>query len=176
MGGCRVTLRRAVVLALIAAAMYGLKRHYSAAAVEDLRWILGPTSALVGAASGAAFEFEAGAGYLSRERLFVIEKSCAGVNFMIAALGLAGFGLSGGAPRTRQAASILAASLVASYAAAVLVNAARILLALHLPSADLASGWWTAARVHRVEGIVVYFGGLLVLHALTRVGPAVETR
>ena len=62
MGGCPVTFRRAVVLALIAAAMYGLKRHYSAAAVEDLRWILGPTSALVGAVSGSAFEFEAGGG------------------------------------------------------------------------------------------------------------------
>lgn len=164
-------IHRAVVLAVIAAALFGLKRHYSTAAVEDLRWILWPTSALAGSLSGTTFTFEAGAGYLSRDRLFVIEKSCAGVNFMIAALGLLGFDLSGRADGSRRAASIVAASLAASYAAAVVINAARILVALWVPSAAVASGWWTAARVHRVEGIAVYFGGLVLLHLAMRAFP-----
>jgi exosortase K len=173
MGGGPVSVQRAVVLAVIAVAMFGLKRHYSTAAVEDLRWILWPTSALAGLLSGSPFEFEAGAGYLSRDRFFVIEKSCAGVNFMIAALGLLGFGLGGHADRTRRAVPIVAASLAVSYAAAVFVNTARILVALWVPSAEVASGWWTAARVHRVEGIAVYFGGLVLLHLAMRALPPV---
>ena len=160
--------RRAFVIVATALTMLALKRHYSTADVEDLRWILAPTSALVAGLSGATFEFERGEGYLSRERLFVIEKSCAGLNFMIAALGMTGLALAREAGRARAAVWILAQSLALSYVAAVLVNTGRILLALRLASADLAWGWWTAARIHRVEGIAVYFGGLCVLNVAAR--------
>jgi exosortase K len=163
-----VSARRAAVLAVVALVMYALKRHYSTADVEDLRWILWPTSTLVALVTGSAFEFERGAGYLSRERFFVIEKSCAGLNFMIAGLGLIGFALSGHAGRWRDGAGILARSVALSFVAAVLVNTLRILVAIGLSSADLASGWWTAPRVHRLEGIAVYFTGLMVVDLVAR--------
>ena len=163
-----MSARRAAVLAAITMGMFLLKRHYSIAPVEDLRWILWPTSGLASLLSGATFEFEHGAGYLSRKRLFLIEKSCAGVNFMIAALGMIGFGLSREVSGWRRAASIIVRSLALSYVAAVLVNAARILVAMRFASADLASGWWTAARIHRLEGIAVYFAGLLLLDLVAR--------
>jgi exosortase K len=163
-----VNAKRAAVLAVIATAMFALKRHYSTAPVEDLRWILWPTSAMVGTLNGSTFEFEQGGGYLSRERLFLIEKSCAGVNFMIAALGMVGFGLSRNANGWRRGASIVVGSLAVSYLTAVVVNAARILVAMRLASADLASGWWTEARIHRLEGITVYFAGLLLLDVAAR--------
>jgi exosortase K len=89
-----VSARRAVSLAAVVLAMWGLKRHYADAEVEDLRWILWPTARLVAAATGSPVELEPGAGYLSRRHLFLIEKSCAGVNFMIAALGLTGIALA----------------------------------------------------------------------------------
>jgi exosortase K len=163
-----VSARRVTLLAAIAIVMFLLKRHYSTAPVEDLRWILWPTSGMVSFLSGATFEFEHGAGYISRERLFLIEKSCAGVNFMIAALGMIGFGLSRHVSRWPLAASIAAGSLALSYVTAVLVNAARILVAMRFASADLEWGWWTAARIHRLEGIAVYFAGLLLLDLVAR--------
>jgi exosortase K len=163
-----VSGRRAAVLAATALAMFALKRHYSTAEVEDLRWILWPTSTLVALVSGSAFEFERGAGYLSRECLFVIEKSCAGLNFMIAALGMTGFSLSRDAGRARPGAWIVVQSVALSYLAAVVVNTLRILVAIWLGSADLASGFWTAPRIHRLEGIAVYFGGLMVLNQMAR--------
>jgi exosortase K len=163
-----VSARRAAVLAVMALAMFALKRHYSTAEVEDVRWILWPTSTLVALVTGSAFEFERGAGYLSREHFFVIEKSCAGLNFMIAALGMIGFALSRHAGRWRDSAGILARSVVLSFVAAVLVNTLRILVAIGLSSVDLASGWWTAPRIHRVEGVAVYFGGLMVLNRMAR--------
>ena len=105
---------------------------------------------------------------MSRERLFLIEKSCAGLNFMIAALGMTGFALSRDGARGMRAVSTLAASVALSYAGAVLVNAVRILVAIWLCSANVASGWWTPARVHRLEGIAVYFAGLMVLDFVAR--------
>lgn len=169
-----VAVGAAVVIA------WGLKRHYADARPDDLRWMLSPTAWLAGLVSGATFDYQPGEGYLSREHLFLIEKSCAGVNFMIAALGLIGFGLSRHARGGRRAVSIVAGSLALGYLAAVFVNAARILLALRLASADLASGWWTAARIHRLEGIAVYFAGLLLLDLVARAfapaPPASEAR
>jgi exosortase K len=163
-----MSTRRAIVLALMALVLFALKRHYSTAEVEDLRWILGPTSTLVASLSGSTFEFERGAGYLSRELFFVIEKSCAGVNFMIAASGLTGFVLSRDRGGARPGAWVVGQSLVLGYAAAVLVNTIRILIAIRLASVKIAAGWWTAPRIHRLEGIAVYFGGLLLLNLVAR--------
>jgi len=160
--------RRAAVIGVLVLAMWGLKRHYADAEVEDLRWILWPTGRLVAVATGSPFEFEGGAGYISRRHLFSIEKPCAGVNFMIAALGLTGFALARESGRGVSSAWLLGQGVVLSYAATVLVNTLRILVAIWLASADLTSGWWTAARIHRLEGIFVYFGGLLVLERVSR--------
>src|SRR5262245_28542399 len=62
-----------------------LKLYYSAASANQLRWILAPTTALVELVSGASFEFESHAGYMSGDRSFLIASSCAGVNFLITA-------------------------------------------------------------------------------------------
>ena len=43
--------------------------------------------------TGTAFVAVPGEGYVSHERLFVIEKSCAGINFMVAAFGMLVFAL-----------------------------------------------------------------------------------
>ena len=61
-----MSARRVASLAAIVFAMWGLKRHYSGAAVEDLRWILWPTAQIVAAVTDSPFELEPGAGYLSR--------------------------------------------------------------------------------------------------------------
>src|SRR5262249_37765699 len=134
------------VLALMAVLLFVLKRHYSTADVEDLRWILWPTSTLVAFLDGSTFEFERGAGYLSRELFVVIEKSCAGLNFMIAASGLASFVLSRDRGGVRPGVWVVGQSLVLGYAATVVVNTIRILVAIRLASVDLAGGWWTAPR------------------------------
>jgi hypothetical protein len=59
-------------------------------------------------------------------------------------------------------------SLAASYSAAVLVNAVRIAIAMSLGTHPAALTGFSAADVHRVEGIVVYFGGLVLLHEVVR--------
>jgi exosortase K len=143
-----------------------MKRYYSDATADDLGWILGPTAQLVGVVTRTRFVAAPGEGYFSPERLFLIEKSCAGINFVIAAFGMLTFARLQRAEGTFSGARLLAVSLAASYTAAVIVNATRITIAMCLAAHPVALSTFTAAEVHRIEGIVVYFGGLVLLYEL----------
>jgi exosortase K len=150
--------------ALVLLAVWGMKRYYSGARADDLWWILRPTASLAGGMTGASFQVEPGAGYLSRERLFLIEKSCAGINFMIAAFGMLTFALRGRITSFAAGAVVLGVSALAAYSAAVMVNAARIAIAMWFAAHPLSQ--LTPAQIHRLEGISVYFGGLVLLYEL----------
>ena len=147
---------------------WGLKQHYADASPDDLLWILSPTTWLVGVTTGATFTFEPREGYLSRQHLFLVEKSCAGINFMIAAFGMLVYALFRRIGSIGTAAWVLSVSLLAGYSAAVIVNAARISVAMWLAAHPAVWFGFSAADVHRVEGIAVYFGGLVVLYWLVR--------
>lgn len=152
------------VLAGAVLVAWGLKHHYAVARADELWWILTPTARVVGVATGTAFQSIPGEGYVSRERLFVIEKSCAGINFMIAAFAMMMLTFHHRITSGISGAYVLVASLVASYGAAVFVNATRITMAMWLAAHPLAASGLSAAEVHRLEGIAVYFGGLVVLY------------
>ena len=158
-------------LALVAIAIliaWGLKRHHADAQPDDLSWILGPTARLVSATTGEAFVMQPGEGYFSRERLFLIEKSCAGINFMIAAFAMLVFALFHRVESRVDAMRVLGASLLASYTAAVLVNTVRITVAMWLAAHPATLSSFSAADVHRIEGITVYFAGLVLLYELVQ--------
>lgn len=159
---------KAKALALAAAALiaFGLKQHYAGARADDLAWILGPTATLVGAMTDATFRWQPQEGYFSRERLFLIEKSCAGINFMLAAFGMLVIATLPRVGSGASAARVVGVSLLASYAAAVMVNAVRIAIAMWLAAHPVTP--LSAADMHRVEGIVVYFGGLVLLYELAQ--------
>jgi exosortase K len=145
---------------------WGLKHHYAVVGADELWWILTPIARTVGVATGTAFQSIPGEGYVSRERLFVIEKSCAGVNFMIAAFAMMVFTFYHRISSGISGAYVLVVSLVASYGAAVFVNAIRITMAIWLAAHSLAASGLSAAEVHRLEGIGVYFAGLVVLYEI----------
>jgi exosortase K len=155
-------------LAVIALAMWGIKRHYASADVADLSWMLKPVARLTALVTGATFEWEAGSGYLCRERFFVIAKPCAGVNFLLAAFGMVGFLLSERVRSLRTGAGLAAVSLVLAYLTALFANTLRISVALAIAAHASYSGWLSAGRVHRVEGVAVYFGMLVLLHLLMK--------
>jgi exosortase K len=161
---------KAKLILLFAALMiaWALKRHYSDARADHLLWILTPTAHLVGVASGVSFTLEPGEGYFSRERLFLIEKSCAGVNFMIAAFLMLACALVHHVRSVTSVFRVLGISLVAAYCGAVLTNAVRITLAMWLAAHPALLSAFTPSGVHRVEGIVVYFGALVVLFEMTQ--------
>jgi exosortase K len=152
-----------IVMALV---IWGAKRHYADARADDLRWILSPTTQVVSVMTGTTFTWQPGEGYFSRDRLFLIEKSCAGINYMAAAFGMLMLVLVHRAGTGMLAARVVGVSLLASYSAAVLVNAVRIAVAVWLADHPVAMSTFSAADVHRVAGIIVYFGSLVLLHEL----------
>jgi exosortase K len=156
------------VLAVTALVVWGMKRHYAGAGADDLWWILTPTTRVVSGMTGTAFVAVPSEGHVSFERLFVIEKSCAGINFMVAAFGMLILALL---HRIRSGLSgfwVLGVSLLASYAAAIAVNAVRITIAMWLADRSPALSALSPAQVHRIEGVVVYFAGLVLLYELAR--------
>jgi exosortase K len=144
-----------LLLALVLAV--GLKQYYSEAGSEDLAWILRPTAALVERISGIPFAEEAHAGFVNYSRRIIIAPACAGVNFFIIAFSRAVFcGLSH-IQGKRLKWLWLAGALVGAYGLTVFVNAVRIIISIYAYEADIHSGWLTPERLHRLEGVIIYF-------------------
>ena len=162
----RVVRIKILVVGITLLVAWGLKWHYANARAEDLSWILTPTTHLVSAVTGASFEWRAGEGYFSRDQMFLIEKSCAGINFMIAAFGVLVLGQLGRTGTRVTALVTLGAGVCGSYLAAVIVNAVRIAIAMQLGAHPEWLSSFGPDDVHRIEGIIVYFGGLVMLHAI----------
>lgn len=161
-----LTWSRVAQWAVVLLCALALKGYYSTASADQLRWILAPTTVLVELASGTAFEFEPHAGYLSQDRHFLIAPACAGVNFLITAFLMLA---AGRLLRERSQGSawrfIPAAALIA-YLVTLVANAVRIALALRLGRLPETS-YLDAQELHRAEGIVVYFGFLLLLFVVS---------
>jgi exosortase K len=158
----RFTWDRIALWAVVLLCAVALKLYYSGASANELRWILAPTAALVGLVSGTSFEFESYAGYVSGDRSFLIAPSCAGVNFLITAfLMLSARKLLRDRSQGNAWAFIPAAAVIA-YVVTLVANTARIAIAMRLGRLSELSGL-DPHQLHRVEGIFVYFGFLLLL-------------
>lgn len=152
-----------VQLAMVAIAAGLLKLYYSAASVNDLGWILWPTARLTEIVTGVQFTFESYAGYMSEDRSFLIAASCSGVNFLIAAFVMLALRLLWVHRRSGVSWALFAAVPVAAYVATIVANTVRITSAMWLN--DSRPSWFGLGReeLHRLDGILVYFGFLMLL-------------
>jgi exosortase K len=160
-----------VLFCLIAlAAAWGVKRHYSLAAPQDLLWILAPTAGLVETVTGHPFYFDPDVGYINPDLGIIIAPACAGVNFLIALFCLGFFsGIFGFSGMTARCLW-LPASAAFALSAAVVVNALRIWISIFLITADIHWGWLSPDRVHRMAGIVIYFFFLCLFYPIIQKG------
>jgi exosortase K len=163
----RCTWRSIAGCLAILVCAFTLKLYYSAASANQLRWILAPTTALVELVSGASFEFESHAGYLSSDRSFLIASSCAGVNFLITAFLM--LSLRRLVRDREQGISwrYIPTALMIAYLATIVANTARITIALRMQKMPAGTGWLSPDQLHRLEGIFVYFGFLLLLFVIS---------
>jgi exosortase K len=157
------TPKRLAQLIVILLCALTLKQYYSTANVNELRWILAPTTALVELVSGSRFEFESYAGYINSDRSFMIAASCAGVNFLLTA-----FLMLSLAKLLRDRSQnipwrFIPVAAVCAYLATLVANTVRIATALRLRGMSAGVSWLDPNQVHRIEGILIYFGFLLLL-------------
>lgn len=159
-------------LVVVLGGVLSMKLYYSAASVNQLRWILAPTTVLVEFVTGRHFSFESHAGYMSSDHTFLIAASCAGVNFLITAFLMLTLrhlwrNRLGNKHQAywRQWAFLPFAAGVA-YATTLIANTARISIALQIQQTSFKVAWFDAEQLHRLEGILVYFGFLLLLFVI----------
>ena len=143
-----------------------LKYHYSTATPDQLRWILTPTTFLVEILTGRSFTFESYSGYMSSDHTFLIAASCAGVNFLLTAFLMLALKDLWKA-RWTVGWRFLPINALLAYLTTLIANTVRITLALSHQQTVRESGLLSPGQVHRVEGIVVYFGFLTLLFWLT---------
>ncbi len=174
MKGKFTPIRIAQCVAALACA-YALKLYYSTASADELRWILAPTTALVEFLSGVSFEFESHAGYLSRERGFLIANSCSGVNFLITAFLMLSMRKLFSDRSKDIAWRFIPTAAIAAYLVTLVANTARITLALHLRRMPPDASWLNPEQLHRFEGVVIYFGFLLLLFVVSEKMDSVKT-
>lgn len=146
---------------------FALKHYYSTASANQLRWILAPTTACVEMVSGASFEFESNAGYISGDGRFLIANSCAGVNFLITAFLMLSMRKLSRDPSKHNAWSFIPRAAIAAYVVTLFANTARISVALRMQRLPAEVSWLNPDQLHRLEGIFIYFGFLMLLFLLS---------
>lgn len=158
-----VVAAQLVVVLLCAVA---IKWYYATSSVNQLRWILAPTTLLVEFITGRDFEFESYTGYMSSDRTFVIAASCAGVNFLITSFLMLSLRRIWKDRAAKIGWRFFAVVALVAYLATIIANTVRISSALLLRQMPVAMGL-SANQLHRLEGIFIYFGFLLLLFLLS---------
>lgn len=159
----KFTSKRTAQLVVVALCVVVVKLSYSTTSVNQLRWILAPTTALVELVSGARFEFESHAGYMSSDRTFVIAASCAGINFLITSFLMLSLRKLWGDRAQDTSWRFIPYAALCAYLATLVANTVRISTALQLRGLPSDVGWLSPKQLHRFEGIFIYFGFLLLL-------------
>lgn len=163
-------------LLVVALCALALKLYYSTATPDELRWILAPTTVLVELLSRRSFTFESYTGYMSSDHRFVIAVSCAGVNFLFTAFLMLGLRRLWRDRFQAVSWSFLPVAAVVAYVTTVIANTVRICIALEIQRFEVQVSGLSGNQLHRLEGIVVYFGFLLLLFVLTEKRKAAQTR
>ena len=163
----RVTWNRNAQLIVVLLCGAALKLYYSTASVNQLRWILAPTTFAVELVTGSRFEFESYAGYINSERNFLIAASCAGVNFLITSFLMLSLGKLWRNRSQNIAWGFIPVAALFAYLATLVANTVRISTALRLQAMPHDLGWLSPNQLHRFEGIFIYFGFLLLLFVVS---------
>lgn len=163
----RLNWNRIAQLLVVVLSAAVVKLYYSTASVNELRWILAPTTFLVELVSGSRFEFESHSGYMNSDRSFVIAASCAGVNFLIASFLVLSLRKLWSDRSRNIAWKFIPAAALFAYLATLAANTVRISTALLLRRMPLEIGWLSPNQLHRFEGVFIYFGFLLLLFVVS---------
>lgn len=141
-----------------------LKGAYSFAQIEQLHFLLYPTSRLVATFTGTTDYFLSGEGYYNGPLNILINKSCSGFNFWAISF-LMAYSLlkKAGYSRLRNLLAI-PIGLLLTYLFTILVNTTRILFSIfihaeHSPLIAVNASW-----SHQAEGTFIYLSYLIIAY------------
>jgi exosortase K len=157
-------LKRVGPYGFCAALAWVLKAHYSQAGASGLLWILAPTAKVVEWIGGKAFYFDSLKGFVNPEYGIVIAPVCSGVNFLLVAFLMAFFSFAGRFESLKSRMIWVPVSLMLSFGLSVMANSLRIMVSMASIARNLHWGWFTAGRVHLIQGIAVHFFFLVLFY------------
>ena len=146
----------------------GLKYYYSNASADDLFWILYPTAVSVEYMTGLHFIREAQSGFINYSNGICIAPACSGLNFLVISFCMVFFSFVRYIHSQGLRWLWLVISLSGSYLLTVMVNSVRIVISIFLIDNNIHYGWLTSARIHRLEGVVLYFLFLSIFYIVIR--------
>ncbi len=137
---------------------FAFKAAYSAAATEQLQWLLWPLVELLNTTGLFHFVPAAGGEWLDAGRGLIVVKACAGGNFLLASW----LGWLWRWRTQRWGPTLALRAFAAAWLSTLLANAVRIVLIAHGQD-DLARFLGLSeSDSHRLIGISVFFGALLM--------------
>lgn len=145
---------------------WAFKAFASSADASDLRAVLAPTCWLAAHLGGMTFTDEGAAGFISHGDHLVVGTACSGANFLIVCFGALFFSFAHRWRTIPTRVGWLLAAVALAWLATVATNAVRVVLAARLYQQDIYGGLLTPARLHRLLGVVLYCGSLVVTHGL----------
>jgi exosortase K len=150
-------------LAIAIAVVLAGKHYYRNAGADELGFLLAPTAKMVSIVTDTHFVREAGVGYVDQAVAFEIAPVCAGLNFLLAGVLALAIGWLGGMTTWRAMAKRLVLAVGVAYVATLVTNTIRIAIAIRMHESNVSG-----AEMHRLEGVLVYLGGLCALYKLAR--------
>lgn len=161
-----------LLLGFICLVLILLKLYYLGAGVDSLGWILAPTAFISSLMANLDFNYVEGAGYLSRNGLYLINKSCSGLNFLIITVFITSFSLLSRKMRVRTQLLIGGTAFAGGYLLTILANSIRITLSIRFEpirsSLFLLKG--AESWVHQGIGTFIFLLSLLVYYYLLMKG------
>ena len=104
---------------------------------------------------------------MSSDNTFLIAASCAGVNFLLTSFLMLSLKRLWYKQNEAESWLFIPVTALMAYGATLVANTVRICIALELQQHPVKIDWLSANQIHRLEGIVVYFGFLFLLFVVT---------
>jgi len=145
-----------VPMTAIIAGAIAIKWCFADADADQLDWLLRPASHLVRLCSGLSFTPLPGQGYYNAAQEILIAPACSGLNFFLILLAT-GWCLAIRCPPPSRMGWWFLGIAAGAYGFGLAVNTGRILLAIFLYHQQIAWGSFNPERLHRLEGVLVYY-------------------
>jgi len=164
------TIANLVLLSIFLIFAVFLKIYYIYADNSSLRWILFPTTIIVSLFSGIHFYFIDNVGYTSFNGFYVINKTCAGLNFLIIIFTLSIVLIFRIREKVINNLFIFLTLLLSCFVLTIIANSSRIYSSIfiemikhQLPFLKSSKNWF-----HEAMGIVIFFSYLLLYYFIIK--------
>lgn len=143
-----------------------LKVGYTQTNAEDLLFLLYPTDVLVSIFTNSSSSYIRGSGYFHAELNILIEKSCAGFNFLILYFLVSYFTCLQHFRKPVVRWMMLPICCIGSYLITLGVNTSRIITAISLNKSE--SNFLNTSWMHQLQGTFIYLFFLLLSYLILK--------